>query len=184
MSIFRADGVVLQVVKFSEKELLYKIFFREYGILSVKKKKKTRERPIDISYYISSEILTKAKQDIHTIGNIKILDFFDTKNTSYSDIEHFLTLLSRVYKELPHGTPHYEIYDILCHLIKNSETVSWIQLTLTELKITQCLWNLPENHSDMTTQKILKFLHTHHYKDILRLWNIPQETQKILEKIL
>ena len=184
MAIFKAKGVVLKVIKLSEKELMYNIFFREYGVLSVKKKKKIREKPIDIGYLIHGEIVTQFWRDIHTIWNIKIVSFFDTKDRLYNDIERFLQILSLTQKELPNGLPHYEIYDILHYLIENIIHLSWHKLLLTQLKITQSLGNLAERHPDITTQKILKFLHTHNYQDTMRLWEIPGEVLKKLEDLL
>ena len=184
MSIFKADGIVLQVIKLSEKELMYKVLFRDYGILSVKKKKKAREKPVDIWYLISSEIVTKQGRNIHNIWNIKILNFFEGSETSYSNIEHFLKILSFVLKELPPWSPHYEIYDIMSLLIKDQKHLSSQRLILTHLKLIQCFGSLTETHSNQTTQKILKFLHTHHYKDILRLWEIPEEALKNLKQML
>lgn len=184
MSIFKADGIVLQVIKLSEKELMYKVLFRDYGILQVKKRKKTREKPIDIGYLISSEIITRNEQNIHTVWNIKILHFFETTWRNYHDIERFLKILSLVQKELPPWSPHYEMYDIFSILIKNPLNSTSHKLLLTQLKLIQCLGNLPEKHNDITTQKVLKFLHTHHFKDILRLGTIPIDTQKKLEQML
>ncbi|MDA9129350.1 recombination protein O N-terminal domain-containing protein [Candidatus Gracilibacteria bacterium] len=184
MAIFKAKGLVLRVIKLSEKELLYKIFFREYGILSVKKKKKVREKPIDTGYLLHGEIITQFGRDIHTIGNIKILCFFDTKNRVYSDIERFLKILSLVHTELPAGIPHIQIYDILSYLIENTTKLSGYKLLLTQLKISQSLGNLPEKNPDETTQKILKFIHNHSYQDIMRLGKIPKNVLKNLEEIL
>ena len=181
MNIFRAEWIVLQVIKFSDQELLYKIFFREYGILSVKKKKKTREKPIDIGYIISWEIITKKHQEIHTIGNIKILTFFETSHIKYSEIERFMKILSKICKELPVWSPHIELFDIIHRCMKDYEYRSPIKLLLTELKITQCFWELTDTHFDITTQKILKFIHKNPYKDIMRLVKIPQEALQYLE---
>ena len=79
MSIFKTEGIVLQVGKYSEKELYYKIFFRDYGILTVTKKKKVREKTIDIGYFISLEIITSSQKNVHTIGNIRVKCFFTSE---------------------------------------------------------------------------------------------------------
>ena len=183
MSIFRAEWIVLQVIKFSDSELLYKIFFREYWILTVKKKKKTREKPIDIGYIISWEIHTKTQQEIHTIGNIKILAFFETTNIRYTEIERFLKILSKVYKELPSWSPHLELFDVIYSCIKDHLHYSSTKFLLTELKVIQCFWELPDTHRDIVTQKILKFIHKNHHRDIMRLTGIPRSTLQYLECI-
>jgi len=184
MSIFKTEWIVLQLKKIDEKEIFYKVFFRDYGILSVKKKKKAREKPIDWWYFIACEIITQYEKNIHTIGNIKIKSFFQTEWKSYNDIASFLKILWHIKQELPEWSPHYEIYDILVLFIQNEKHITSVSLLLTQLKIKQCFWNLPDTHIDQTTQKILKFIHTHHYKDILRLKEIPEETQKKLEQML
>lgn len=184
MSIFKTQWVVIQVWKYSDNELYYKILFRDYGILTVKKRKKAREKPVDIGYLISCEIITHHAKTVHTIGNIKISAFFETKNRPYSEIESFLTILALIKKQLPEWSPHYEIYDILSLAIDLQETLHSQKFLLTHLKIIAALWNLWEIHSDETTKKILKFIHTNKYQDIIRLWNIPDETQKYLEWLI
>jgi len=176
--------MVLQVWKYSENSLYYKIFFREYGILTVTKKKKVREKPIDIGYLINCEVITSSKSSVHTIGNIKIIAFLETSGISYTQIESFLKLLYYIKKNIPDWSPHYEIFDILNTYIPKSN--SWnIQLyILTHLKIISCLWELPDTHSDITSSKILKFINTSKYTDILRLWEIPEENIKHLKKML
>lgn len=184
MSIFKAQWIVIQVWKYSDNELYYKIFFRNYGILTVKKRKKAREKPIDIGYFIHSEIITHQAKTVHTIGNIKIYWFFETKDRSYNEIESFLKILSLIKKEIPEWSPHYEIYDMLADMIDSQETLSIDKLILTHLKAIACLWNLWESHSDESVSKILKFIHQNKYSQIMRLWAIPEESKKHLEKLL
>lgn len=175
MAIFKTQWVVLQVWKYSEKQLYYKIFFREYGILTVAKRKKSKEKPIDIGYLINCEVITSDKNTVHTIGNIKILTFFETKDTAYSRIESFLKLLSYIKKQIPDGSPHYEIFDILWVYLPISNLADQQKFLLTYLKIMSSLWELWETHQNQTTAKILKFIHNTKYTGILRLWPIPEE---------
>jgi len=184
MAIFKTLWVVLQVWKYSENQLYHKIFFRDYGILTVTKKKKAREKPIDIGYLISCEIITKEKNAVHTIGNIKIISYLETKELPYNQIESFLKLLYYIKKNIPEGSPHYEIFDILNSYIPNSHEKNNQKYTLTYLKIVSCLWELWESHRNPTTTKILKFINTSKYIDVLRLWNIPDENIKHLEQLL
>lgn len=184
MAIFKTWWVVLQVWKYSENSLYYKIFFREYGILTVAKKKKAREKPIDIGYLISCEIITKDTSSVHTIGNIKINSIFETQNSSYLHIESFLKLLSYIKKSIPHWSPHYEIFDILTLYIPLSNSWNYQKYILTHLKIMSSLWDLWESHQNQTTAKILKFINISKYNDILRLGVIPEENLKHLEHLL
>lgn len=184
MAIFKTQWVVMQVWKYSENQLYYKIFFRDYGILTVAKKKKAREKPIDIWYYVSCEIITKEKDSVHTIWNIKIISYFETKDVQYHEIESFLKLLWFIKKNLPAGSPHYEIFDILHIYIPSSNIKNNQKYILTYLKIISSLGELWETHQNETTWKILKFIHATKYSDILRLWPIPEENLKHLEQIL
>lgn len=184
MSIFKTLWIVLQVGKYSEKELYYKVFFKDYGILTVKKKKKLREKPVDMGYLISCEIITHSEKSIHTIGNIKILSFYDTKEKPYSEIEAFMKFLSKIKKDIPEWNPHYEIFNILSEIISIQNSMTYIELLLAELKILAIFWNLPDTHIDITVQKILKFIHSHGIKDIFRLKWIPEDVAKSLEQML
>ena len=184
MSIFKTEWIVIQVWKYSENELYYKILFRDYGILTVKKRKKTREKPVDTGYFIHWEIITHGGKSVHTIWNIRIQSFFETKDRTYSEIESFLKILSLVKKELPEWSPHYEIYDMLADAIDSQETLNIDKLILTHIKVIACLWNLWESHSDETVSKILKFIHGNKYSQIMRLWAIPEESKKHLEQML
>lgn len=181
MSIFKTQGIVLHVGKYSEKELLYTVFFRDYWILKVKKKKKLREKPIDVWYYINCEVMTHSEKRVHTVGNIGIKCFFVSEGKTYKEIELFLRLIQQISSQIPQWNPHYEVYDILSQYIQDGQHCSII---LTYLKILQCLWNLGDTHRDMNTQKVLKFIHSHHYKDVLKLKNIPEDTRKNLEQML
>jgi len=184
MAIFKTQWVILQVWKYSENQLYYKIFFRDYGILTVAKRKKAKEKPVDIGYLINCEVITKEKNSVHTVGNIKIISYFETQNTPYSHIESFLKLLWYIKKNLPDGSPHPEIFDILMRYIPLTKT--WKEQThiLTHLKIMCCVWELWETHNNQMTTKILKFIHNTKHSDILRLWAIPEENIKHLEQLL
>lgn len=117
-----------------EKEFLYTIFFREYGILSVTKKKKVREKLIDSGYMISCEIATKNNGGIHTLGNIKTLAFFSPEEKDFTSIESFLSLLRYIKTHIPKGNPHYEIYDIFPLLLAKNN-LSLQHIILAKLKI-------------------------------------------------
>jgi len=184
MSFFKTEGIVLKVTKISEGEVLYRILFRDYGILSVTKKKKIREKPIDIWYLVNCEIITKKDRNIHTIWNIKIVSYFRSEVRKYQDIEDFLKILVHIYKEIPEGSPHYEIYDILSLCIRSEQDMTSSKILLTHLKIISVLWNLPEKHQDPHCEKTFKFLHKYSYKEILKLWDMPEEIKKALEKVL
>ena len=174
----------MQVWKYSEDRLYSKVFFKDYWILTVTKKKKTREKPIDIGYLISCEVITKEKNSMHTIGNIKIISYFETKHQLYEQIESFLKLLYYIKKNIPEGAPHYEIFDILYTYIPISHENNKQKYILSYLKIISLLWELWESHQNPTSAKILKFIANSKYTDVLRLWKIPEENLQHLEQML
>jgi len=144
MGVFKTYGIVLRQWKYSEKELYYKILFRDYGILTVTKRKKAREKPIDTGYFVSCEIITHASKSVHTIGNIKIHSYFQSEGKKYSEIELFLKMLWKIITQMPEGSPHYEIYDILSYYIEESNSLTYYKLLLTAIKIQCSLWNIWE----------------------------------------
>ncbi len=184
MGVFKTEWIILRTGKMSEKDSFYKIIFRDYGILTVKKRKKSREKPIDVGYHINCEIITHKDKNIHTIGNIKILNFFSWEKRRYSEIESFLKILSLISQELPEWSPHYEIYNILSTLITKWMDITSHKLLLTHLKIIQYFWVLPTFHDDVLVEKTLQYIHTHHYKNILALGEIPEKLEKKLKKFL
>ncbi len=72
----------------------------------------------------------------------------------------------------------------MCEIYLLKETHPHQKLILIHLKIISCLGNLPEIHQNLDTQKVLKFIHNSHIKDILRLKDIPEEIEKQLELML
>ena len=184
MHVFKTEGIVLRIGKISEKELWYKIFFQQYGILMVQKQKKVREKPIDIGYHINCEILTHEHKKTPTIWNISVLRYFESKEKSYHEIELFLKNIAFLQKNVPDGVPHQELFNIVKEILSLKEERRYQKMLLICLKIQAILGSLPENHSDIICQKILRFLHQSHSKDILRLQEIPEETIKKLELLL
>jgi hypothetical protein len=184
MGIFKTQWVVFQVFKATEKEIQYMIFFKDYWVLRVSRKKKNKEKWIDIWQHISCEVVTYNSWTIATLSQITIISSFQSIQRSYSELEKFLKILALIHKELPYWNPHYEIFSILIFMIENWDKIHEQKLILTALKIQSVLWILTDTNRDEMTQKILKFVHSQAYKDILRLWNIPEETQKKLEEFL
>jgi len=184
MGIFKTEWVVFQVFKATEKEIQYTVFFKDYGVLRVSRKKKNKEKSIDIWQHISCEVLTSHSKSLATLSQISIISSFQSVERTYSELEKFLKILALIYKELPYWSPHYEIFNLLTVMIAYWDKINVQQLIITSLKIVWIVWNLPDKNSDPLVQKILKFIHTHSYSDILRLGKIPEETQKKLEQLL
>lgn len=183
MSVFKTSGVVLKVQKQNDNQLLYSVFFRDYGKLLVSKKKKTREKPLDIGYYITCEIITKSSKDIHTIGNIKILSEFNHTLKDFQTIQKYLEIIHTILKEIPTWVPHREIQDVLEHLSLEYNSIWYIELILAHIKIYEILWDEKQSN-DITIQKILKFIRNNKISAILKLKWIDEEIQKKLEQLL
>ena len=184
MNIFKTQWIVLKVKKINEQDFLYTIFFRDYGKLNVTKKKKTREKTLDIWYGVNCEIITKNLRNTHTIGNIQISHHFLYEDKSFKIIELYLKLIKTILSEIPNGSPHSELYEILCFLNIYSKNISQQQILLTYLKILIILKNLEPKHTDVTIEKILKFLNTKHIQDVFKLKWIDLYMEKTLEQII
>ncbi|MDQ7009242.1 MAG: recombination protein O N-terminal domain-containing protein, partial [Candidatus Gracilibacteria bacterium] len=73
MSIFKNQGVVLKIKKLEEKNILYTILSSDYGKILCNKKLNTREKTLDLGYFIDFEIDVKHGVNIFNIKNIQIL---------------------------------------------------------------------------------------------------------------
>jgi len=152
-----------------EKNLLYTIFFRDYGKLLVTKKQKTREKSIDIWYAINCEINTSSSRNIHIIWNIKISNQFIYEDKNYEIIQQYLILLRNILIDIPVWVPHIEIYDTINFLNTESSNTNLQKIILTQIKIKTILWEISLENKNITIQKVLKFINTHKIHDIFRL---------------
>lgn len=183
MSIFKTQWIVLKVKKQSEKEFLYTIFFRDYGKLTVTKRKKGREKSIDIGYNINCEISTKESREIHTIGNIKVIDQFSYENKKFEIIELYLTLIQFLLQNIPAGVPHGEAHKIMEEINKQSSSITPENILLAKLKIKSIFGDIQETCSNTTLQKIIKFINSHSIKDIWKLTGIDRSTFEKLKQL-
>lgn len=183
MSIFKSQWIVIKIKKLDEKQYLYLVFFKEYWFLHVSKKKKAKEKSLDVGYNFHCEIITASSKNIHTISNIKIKNFYIAENKRYKEIEKFLSFLSYLNKEIPSGSPHDEIFHSL-EIFLSSPDQSYESFVLLQLKVSEILWILALQHNDKTLQKILNFITQKHYSEIIKLRNIPEDVLKKLESII
>ena len=186
MYYFKAEWIILQIKKISEKELLYKIFFKEYGILMVKKQKKTREKWLDIWYHISTEIITHDtdKQTIPTITNIKIKNYFSSDWKNHKSIMSFLLVLMYVEDILPLWTPNDTLYNWILIFLTLQDAISPTSHLLFKLKVRNYNWELISHHQDQDIRKILQFIENNSMQDILKLRKIPEDIEKKLERFI
>ena len=185
MNFFKSEWIILSLKKINEKEVLYKIFFREYGKILVKKQKKNREKNLDVWYRISCEIITyeNSKNPLPCISNIKILSYFKTDWKTYWEIEGYLKTLAYVEKQLPEWLPHWEIYDTVQYL--HTDTVfTHVSYLLIHLKILAYSWDIEVSKHETILYKIIRFIETKPIEEIIKLKQIPQDIETKLEKLL
>lgn len=183
MHIFKIKGIVLQIQKSGKEENILTVFSEEYGKIKVQKKAKTKEKPLDIGYVFSCEIIQKEKQDIHTIRNIKIKENFEYQDKSYESITLYLEFIWCILKHSPNWVQVKEIYKIAEH-INSIHDISNQELILWKLKILNIFWLLPDTYEENPTiQKILKFIHGNKFEKIVRLEKLEENILKILQKI-
>jgi hypothetical protein len=181
MSLFKSKGIVLKKKKLWEKEFLYTLFSYDFWKIDVVKKLSSKEKALDIGYDINFEIKHAKKNGISSIANIKILSEFDVKEKDFKTIQEYLWLIFRIYTKTEKNIPVYEIYNIIN--ILNKKDITREKICLTELKLVDIFWELPENHSDETVRKIFLFIRNNNIKDILRLSGIDDEKLTILQQI-
>lgn len=181
MHIFKIKGIVLQIQKSGKEENILTVFSEEYGKIKVQKKAKTKEKPLDIGYVFSSEIIQKEKQAIHTIRNIKVKEIFDYHDKSYESISLYLEFIWSILKHSPDWVQIKEIYKV-GELINSIHDISTQELILWRLKILNIFWLLPDTcEENPIIQKILKFIHGNKFEKILKLQKLDNELLEVLQ---
>lgn len=184
MHIFKIKAVVLHIQKSGKEENILTVFSEEYWKIKVQKKAKSKEKPLDIGYVFSCEIIQKEKQDIHTIRNIKVKEVFEYHDKSYESISLYLECIWCILKHSPYWVPVKEIYKIAEH-INSIKDISHQCLILWKLKILQIFWLLPDTYEEnITLQKILKFIHGNKFEKIIRLEKLDEALLAILRIIV
>lgn len=166
-----------------ENEFLFDVFSYDYGKLKLKAKKSKKEKNLDVWYIINFEVNVKKENTIHDIKNIKIKSEFDYLWKNYEVILEYLELLQVVDKKCPYHMPMYEIYNIF-HEINHFQNISDEKLIFAHLKILHILWILPQEHSNISIQKILSFVTKESIKNILKLKWLDDEAKKELKIFL
>lgn len=169
MSVFKDKAIVLKIDKLREKELLYTLFTYEYWKIRASKKFSKKEKNLDLGYLINFEIITKEEAKFHKIRNIKIKSQFNIeKDKSFSEINLYLELLNKIYKEIPDWLQNKEIFSVIEN-INSKKNINETKLLLALLKIKSVLWDLPNENENKTIEKILKYINNSKIEDILRL---------------
>lgn len=185
MSIFKNQWIIIKIKKLEEKKHLYTILTSDYWKILCNKKLNSKEKTLDLGYFINFEIDVKNWVNIFNIRNIKIIDEFNSLKKPYSTIENFLILLNIINKKLPEKLVNYEIYNTLKNVIKYKK-INSTKLILSQLKILNILWLLNLEHKNLTIKKILYFINKNKIENILKLtWieqNLEFELKRIVEK--
>lgn len=183
MWVFKDKAIVLNIKKIKDKELLYTLFTYEYWKIRANKKYSKTEKSLDLGYIINFEIVTKENVSIHKIKNIKIKSSFNSnKDKNFYELNNYMILLSKIFKEIPDWVQNKEIFNII-DFVNNFEKIDEIKLILTKIKIESILWNLWDFHKNKLVEKIVNFIIKNEIKTIFKLTWINEETKKELEKI-
>ena len=183
MLIFKSSGIILKIHKVNEKDFLYTIFTQEYGKIICQKKYSKTEKSLDIGYLIQFEIETKEDKKIHKMRNIKILSDFSPTNKRFDVLNNYLELLAMIHQNTPEWVQAYWIIDII-EFIHKYENITADKILLSKLKLLHILGTLPYEHTNETTNKVLKFIHTKPVSEIFKLGTIPEDIKKDLEVFL
>lgn len=191
MSMFKNQWIILKIKKLEEKNILYTILSSDYWKILCNKKFNSKEKTLDLGYFIDFEIDVKYWVNIFNIKNIKILSEFNSLWKKYSIIENFLILLNLVHLKLPEKLVNYEIFNTLKEIVKyseleNSEKINSSKLILSQLKILNILWFLEIDNKNLTIKKILNYINKNNISNILKLtWidkNLELELKSIVKK--
>lgn len=183
MSLFKSKWIILGIKRKEAEGDIYTFFSFEFGKILVQKKKKQREKSLDIGYIINCEIETNEKKTLHRIKNIKIKYEFHTEWKDFSLIFEFLQLIALIKRLSPDGVPIPEIYQICSKLHKLKE-ISYSKLLLAKLKVLDIHWILWESPQDMDIKKIIKFIRENNIETIYRLQEFDTVLIKKLQNLL
>ena len=183
MSIFKDKAIIVKIDKLKDKELLYTIFTYEYWKIKAIKKLSKKEKNLDLGYIINFEIVTKENSKIHKIKNIKIKSEFNTnKDKNFSEINLYLEILSKIYREIPDWVQNKEIFSVI-ESINNKKNIDIWKLTLSLLKIKSLLWDLKIENENPNIEKVLKYINTHKIDDIIKIKIDDENIIKNLKEI-
>ncbi len=183
MSIFKTKWIIVSIKKRESEEDIYTLFSYDYGKILVQKKKKWREKPLDIGYIIQCEIVTWEGKTVHKIKNVKIKSQFLYEEKEFSTINEYLRLIALVKKWTPNWLPIQEIYELLSCLHKQEKLLEE-KILLWQLKILHIFWTLQPENKNPTIQKILKFISENKIDTIVKLKWIDEELKNELRKLV
>ncbi len=183
MSFFKTKWVILAVKKKEWDETIYTFFSFEYGKILIQKKKKIREKPLDIGYVIQCEVVTQDGKSIHKVKNLKIKSQFLYEQREFRIINEYLTLIALIKKLTPDGVPIREIYKVISSLHKLKE-ISEENIILWELKTLNILGLLKWENENPLIQKLLKFIDQNSVDTIYKLRWIDESLRKELKSLV
>jgi recombinational DNA repair protein (RecF pathway) len=183
MSFFKTKWVILAVKKKEWDDTIYTFFSFEYGKILIQKKKKVREKPLDIGYIIQCEVVTQDGKSIHKIKNLKIKSQFLYEQREFLTINEYLTLIALIKKLTPDWASIPEIYKIISSLHKLKD-ISEEKIILWELKVLNVLGLLKWENENPLIQKLLKFIDQNSIDTIYKLKWIDEGMRKELKSLV
>lgn len=183
MSVFKTKWIIVGIKKRESEEDIYTLFSYDYGKILVQKRKKWREKLLDIGYIIQCEIVTSEGKTVHRVKNLKIKSQFLYEEKEFSIINEYLRLIALVKRWTPNGVPIHEIYEVISSLHKQAE-ISEEKIILWQLKILNIFWVLKWDHTAPVVQKILRFIDENRIDTILKLKGIDKNLRDDLKKLI
>jgi recombinational DNA repair protein (RecF pathway) len=183
MSFFKTKWVILAIKKKEWDETIYTFFSFEYGKILIQKKKKIREKPLDLGYVIQCEVVTHDGKSIHKVKNLKIKSQFLYEQREFSTINEYLILIALIKKLTPDGVTIPEIYKVLSSLHKLKE-ISEEKIILWELKVLNILGLLKWENENPLIQKLLKFIDQNSVDTVYKLKWIDESLRKELKSLV
>lgn len=185
MSIFHDNGIIIKIIKWTEKDDILQVFFQNYGILSVKNTKNKRKIWMDIWNLISAEIYTRSENSLATLQAVKVLSYIPSDTLNYKSQLAFLEYITDIKTYIPLWYPHYESFQLSEKLLQIWKTLRYQDILLARLKLREILWEGWELVSNKVfLRKIQNFLRSYDTKYIFQLTSLSEEQIQSLEKIL
>ncbi len=184
MSTFKDSAIVLKLHKREKMNFTYQLLSEKFGKILATKKISSREKIIDLWYYINYEIETKGENGANKMKNVKILRQFNYESKSFDEINWFLLMISTILKKIEFGVDNIKINDVIKEIISYKKDDLIEKIVLAILKIINLLWELNIYHKNIKIKKILLFLNNNNFKEILKLSWIDEETKKELQSVV
>jgi len=131
--VFCVEGVVLKRVFYRDKKVLYAIFSKEYGKITVWAKQNKFGCFADIGAIINCSVTTR--RSINEASAVKIKQSVNAEQLHYEEVFHLLQLLAMYDTLLPENLPYHNLYVDYIHAMSTLENPKYNHLAIELLKL-------------------------------------------------